>query len=405
MNIRTEIPADELSADFDSFMDIFKPLFPRRESCGQSEKYLRSLLAPVERKNGWQMAEYIGDAIPDSMQRLLFRMKWDEDAVRDVLQSFIVEKFGKKPGIGILDETGFIKKGKESAGVKRQYSGTAGKIENCQIGTFLIYAAQGGHVFLDRRLFLPQDWCEDEVRRKKAKIPKETEFRTKTEQAAEMLAHAWENGVPMEWVTGDSVYGNSPDLRNKIHLAGKRYIMGISSKIPIWRKWPERLPRDEKARRADAGKPKYPPPSTPKELIDSLPSGRWRRYSTDHGEKGPVIYDWARVRVVEIEDKLPVREGWLVARRSVNDPSDISYYLSNAPQETGLIKLAEIAAIRFEIELCFKEAKGQTGLDHYEVRHWRSWYRHITLSMMAHAFLAWSRSKYGGKKNLGRRVG
>ena len=400
MNKQLNISTEQMQEDFTYFTEWFQDLFPRKESRAQSTKYLKSLMAPVERKNGWQMAEYIGDEIPDSMQRLLFRMQWNEDAVRDELQDFIVEKFGDRHGIGVLDETGFLKKGDRSAGVQRQYSGTAGKVENCQIGTFLIYATKIAHTFLDRRLFLPQAWCKDMSRRKRAKIPEEIEFRTKPEQAMEMLRHAWERGVPMQWVAGDSVYGNSPGLRNMINLAGKYYIMGVSSKITVWKKWPEALPRENKIRGKGKGKPKYPQPVAVDAVIDSLNARRWKRFSVGDGEKGSRVYDWTRIRVVENEDGYPTRQAWLVARRSVNDPSDIAYYLSNASEETSMLKLAEIAATRYKIEQCFEEAKGETGLDHYEVRHWQSWNRHITLSMMAHAFLAWVRLKSGGKKKL-----
>ena len=386
--------------DFNEFIDRFAKLFTRSEPREQSKKYIKALLAPVERKNGWQMAEYIGDKIPDAMQRLLFQSHWDEAAAIDELQAITIEKFGDEEAIGILDETGFIKKGKRSAGVQRQYSGTAGKTENCQVGTFLSYATKNDHIFLDRRLYLPETWCSDKERRRLAKIPDDVKFQTKPEHAIEMLEHAWKQGVPMRWVAGDAVYGNSCELRNTVNLAGKYYVFGVRSPITVWKKWPEPFNRKKhwRGRGRAIGKPRYPRPESVVKFIAACHPSRWKRYSVGDGEKGPRVYDWARMRVVESENGLPVRQAWLLARRSITDLSDIAYYLSNAPLEVSLLTLATVAATRYTVEQCFEEAKGETGLDHYEVRNWHSWYRHITLSMMAHTFLAWLRSKSMKKK-------
>lgn len=378
--------------EFEAFHARFAHLFARSESRAQAVKYLRGLLAPVERKNSWQVAEAVGDPIPDAMQRLLYRVAWDVDAARDLLQQFSIEQFGEAEGIGIVDETGFLKKGTHSVGVKRQYTGTAGKTENCQIGTFLSYATARGHVFLDRRLYLPAEWCTDPGRRTQAKVPEPVTFQTKPEQAVAMLQHAWAQGVPMRWVVGDEIYGDATHLRDAIRAAHRQYVLAVSATTPVWRT----RPPVEAPTRQTGGRPRTrvrlaadaPPVTSVAAVVAAWPARRWHRLTVAEGAKGPRTSDWAVSRVVESRAGLPGPEAWLLARRSVTDPTDIAYYVSNASLQTPLLTLARVAATRYLVEQCIEEAKGETGLDHYEVRTWPSWYRHITLSMMAHAWVA-----------------
>jgi SRSO17 transposase len=392
---------DQWSTDFEDFQARFAPFFARSEPREAARRYLRGLLAPVQRKNCWQMAEAVGEKDPQQMQRLLYSARWGEEEARDELQRFVVERFGDEEGIGVVDETGFLKKGSKSVGVKRQYTGTAGKVENSQVGVFLTYFAPGGRTFLDRRLYLPQEWCEDEGRRREAQVPEEVSFKTKPELAVKMLEHAWAQGVPMAWVTGDEVYGNAPKLRDAVGGRGKRYVLAVSCNTPVWR---ERPPLEEAVAGA-MGRPKTRPrlaqgassAETVAAVIASQPSESWQRLTVSEGEKGPRTYDWTCVRVVESRDKLPGPESWLLARRSITDPTDIAYYLSSAPQSTPLRTMAEVAAARWSIETTIEEGKGETGLDEYEVRYWHSWHRHITLSMMAHAWLASIRQAEGKK--------
>lgn len=388
--------------EFDAFHARFADLFCRQEPREQSRKYLRALLSSVERKNGWQLAEAGGDQRPDATQRLLYLAQWDADAARDRLQHFVVEVFGDEQGIGVVDESGFLKKGDKSAGVQRQYSGTAGKRENCQIGTFLSYASRHGHVFLDRRLYLPESWTDAPARRAQAKVPESEGFETKPQQAVKMLQHAWENGVPMRWVTGDEVYGDSPDLRQAVAESGRWYVLAVRTHLPVWRKrppvavpkWRGRGRKPVKIRVTEEAVQ----PLSVSTVAASWPENRWQRLTVAEGEKGPRLYDWAYQRIVENQEQLPGRDAWLLARRSTTDPSEIAYYLSNAPSETELLTLAQVASTRYTVEQCIEEAKGETGLDHYEVRYWHSWYRHITLSMMAHAWLASIRLKHTQQK-------
>jgi len=395
---------DRWRDSFDAFHARFAHLFARRESREQAAKYLRGLLTPAERKNGWQVAEAVGDATPDRMQRLLYRVDWDADAARDILQCFVIETFGHRNGIGVLDETGFLKKGTHSVGVQRQYSGTAGKVENCQMGVFLTYSTPTGHVFLDRRLYLPEGWCDDASRRTDAQVPQEVVFQTKPEQGIAMLEHAWEQGVPMRWVTGDEVYGDNPRLRETVQEHGRGYVLAVSSTTPVWT---ERPPVVEPVR-ATGGRPRTkvrlgpdaPPATTVGAVVANWSTAQWQRFSVAEGDKGPRVYDWGRAGVIESRHQLPGPEVWLLARRSVCDPTEVAYYLALAPWETALEEMAGVAATRYTVEQCIEEAKGETGLDQYEVRYWTSWHRHITLSMLAHAWLAALRSTEDAKKGL-----
>jgi SRSO17 transposase len=393
---------DAWGADFFAFCARFNEVFGRKESRRQASKYLRGLLSAVPRKNGWQLAEAIGDAVPDPTQRLLYRTLWSAEGGRDILQEYILEVFGDEDGIGIVDETGFIKQGNRSVGVKRQYSGTAGKIENCQIGTFLSYASAKGHVFLDRRLYLPAEWCDDAERRAQAKVPADVVFQTKPEQAMAMLEHAWQAGVPMRWVAGDEIYGESTALRDLVARSGRWYVLAVRTSTPVWPARPQVVAPEPQERGRPRTKVRLaegaPPATTVKAVVATWPEGRWQSLAVAEGEKGLITYDWACQRIIESRDGLPGPEVWLIARRSLNDPTDIAYYLSNAPADTPLLKLAQVASLRYTVEQCFEEAKSETGLDEYEVRYWHSWYRHITLSMMAHAWLASVRSKASEKK-------
>lgn len=399
---------DRYAIEFEAFHARFARFFARREPRETARRYLRGLLAAVERKNCWQMAEAVGDANPQPLQRLLYSAPWDVDAVRDELQRFVIERFGAEDALAVVDETGFLKKGTKSVGVKRQYCGTAGKIENCQVGVFLTYYSSGGYTFLDRRLYLPQEWCNDGERRQEAKVPEKVAFQTKAELALQMLEHAWAQGVPMTWVTADEIYGDDTQMRDAVAGAGKRYVFAVSTNTAVWRERPALVaptkgktgrPRT-KLRLAD-GAPQWEAVAG---VVATLPERAWKRFAVGQGEKGPRLYDWARVRIVERRRPLPGPQGWLLARRSMADPTEIAYYLSNAPHSTSLRALAEVAAARWSIETTFEESKGEAGLDEYEVRYWHSWHRHITLSMLAHAWLA-SVCQGTGEKSAGSPTG
>jgi SRSO17 transposase len=345
----------------DELAERLAPRFGRLEPRRRVLAYLRGLLAPVGRKNGWQLAEAAGDRTPDGMQDFLSRMRWDADAVRDDLRAYVVEHLGDPGAVLVLDETGFVKKGAKSVGVQRQYSGTAGRVENCQVGVFLGYASPKGHALIDRALYLPEGWAGDAGRRAGAGVPQGIAFTTKPKLGAAMLERALNAGVPCAWVAGDSVYGADRALRRRIEARRRGYVLAVTSG--------QRLG----GRRVDDWAAEVPPEG-------------WRRLSAGEGAKGPRLYDWAF---------LPYRggapPGWgkgLLVRRKLDEPDGLTFYLTLAPPGTGLATLVRVAGTRWTIESCFEAAKGEVGLDGYEVRSWTGWHRHVTLAMLAHAYLA-----------------
>jgi SRSO17 transposase len=340
------------------------PHFARREARRHAWAYIRGLLSPVERKNGWQLAEVNGDATPYGLQHLLGRACWDAAAVREDLRSYLVESMGDPQAVLGLDETGFLKKGQQSAGVARQYSGTAGRIENCQIGVFLAYARRQSHALLDCALYMPQAWTNDRERCKRAGLPEQHPFATKPQLARQMLQRAFDARVPAAWVTGDSVYGDDRRLRMWLEEHERAHVLAVSGKEYVWR----------------AGQQQQV-----KTILATLATEDWYRWSAGDGAKGPRWYDWTWLPLaVPVQ---PAWRRWLLVRRSLSDPPDLTAYVVFAPQATALETLVPVAGSRWTIEQCFEEAKGEVGLDHYEVRSWTGWYRHITLAMWAYALL------------------
>jgi SRSO17 transposase len=383
----------ELAGWADAFAEFggrFGDLFRRREPRAEAERYLRGLLLPVERKNGWQLAEAVGNRHVDGTQRLLYQARWSADAALDRLLQFVVEEFGHPEGILVLDETGFLKKGDKSVGVQRQYSGTAGKVENCQLGVFCSYLTPTAHLLVDRALYLPQGWCADEERCRAAHVPPEVGFATKPQLALQLLRRVLAAGLPAAWITADEAYGDNPELRRSIdEELGRRYVLAVSCSTPVWTTRPETELSQRQRPRLAPGAPAW---ETVQAVVASWPGAAWQRLTVSEGEQGPIAYDWAAERVIESRQSLPGGDVWLLARRSLSDPSEVAYYLSNAPSDAALPALAWVASRRYSIEQCFAEAKGEVGLDHYEVRYWHSWHRHLTLSMMALAFLVWVRA-------------
>ena len=354
-------------------------LFVRSEPRALSLAYLQGLLSGWERKNGWQLAEWMEEAAPDRVQHLLDRARWDADAARDKLRHYVVEELSSPDAVLIVDETGFVKKGLHSAGVKRQYSGTAGRIENSQVGVFLCYGSAKGAALVDRELYLPQEWAEDPERRREAAIPETVEFATKPELARQMIERALDAGAPCGWVAADEVYGHDSQLRRFLEGRQMAYVLAVASDQRLWQ--------------ADCMQPRVDA------IARSLPASAWKRLSAGFGSKGERLYDWALLQ-------LSKQEGWaraLLVRRSLEEKPECAYYLGYAPSgKDTLATLVRVAGQRWLIEPSLETAKGECGLDHYEVRHWQGWYRHIRLSMLAHAVLSVLRAR--GEKNS-RRTG
>jgi SRSO17 transposase len=350
------------------FMDVerrLSPYFERSEPRQRAMAYLRGLLSPAERKNSWQLAEVSGDTTPYAFQHLLRRALWDPEAVRDELRHYVLQHLEDPQAVLVIDETGFLKKGRHSAGVARQYSGTAGRIENCQIGVFLGYTSRLGQALLDRELYLPQEWTEDPERCRQAGIPVDCRFATKPQLARQMLARALAAGVPTQWVTGDSVYGDDRRLRLWLEAQRQAYVLAVSGKEYIW--------LDGQRRQV-------------KTILAALPKDGWTRLSAGEGAKGPRWYDWRCLCLADPGD--PQWRRWLLVQRRMSDSIEVRAYVVFAPQETTLEAVVRVAGARWTIEQLFEVAKGEVGLDHYEVRSWTGWYRHITLAMWALALLA-----------------
>ncbi|CAA9302550.1 MAG: Mobile element protein [uncultured Chloroflexia bacterium] len=354
------------------------PHFARSEPRQLAFDYLQALISPIERKNGWQIAEHLGATTPDRVQRLLATAHWDADKVRDDLQTYVVEHLGHAHAVLIIDETGFLKKGTKSVGVKRQYSGTAGRVENCQIGVFLTDASPRGRTFLDRELYLPKEWANDRERREEAGVPEEVTFATKPQLARKMLERAFKAGIPAAWVTGDSVYGGDWSLRRELTERAQPYVMAVKSTQSLW-VWEDGVPLQRPIR----------------DVVARVAAEDWVQLSAGDGSKGPRLYEWCWgvVRASAFQ------EGWVewwMARRSLSDPTDIAYYLACAPAATTLQTLVQVAGTRWAVEESLETAKGEVGLDQYEVRKWTGWYRHITLALLAHAFLTVTRAEVVG---------
>jgi SRSO17 transposase len=334
--------------------------FERAEPRKRAMRYIQGLMSDIGRKNGWQLAEYAGEATPDGMQRLLSTAVWDVEGVRDDLRDYVVESLASVDGVLVVDESGFLKKGTHSVGVKRQYSGTAGRVENCQIGVFLGYASDKGQALIDRALYLPQEWAGDEARRREAKVPDEVTFATKPELGRQMLERAFAADVPARWVTGDSIYGGDRRLRLWLEEQRRWFVLGIAKDEPLWSGFYQQ--------RAD-------------ERAAALPEDAWIPLSCGAGAKGPRVYDWALLPLPRWGQSDAVLHALLV-RRSLSD-GELAYFVVFAPAGTALQTLVTVAGMRWTIEECFEVGKSETGLDEYEVRHWPGWYRHITLSMVA----------------------
>lgn len=343
-----------------------KPHFARPETRASAEAMLQGLLARVERKNSWGLSEEVGRQTPYAFQHLLNGAQWDEEAVRDDVLAYARERLGEG-GILDVDETGFLKKGDKSAGVARQYSGTAGRIENCQIGVFLAYVTDEGHTLVDRELYVPEGWFEEPERCRQAGIPQEVRFKTKPELAQVMIQRALGAGLRPAWVLGDEVYGRDGELRRFLESRSQRYVLAVASNTYAWR--------------AEAQ-------VTAGQVLEEVKTPEWTRVSAGAGTKGPRLYEWARV---QLNSPARGQARWFLFRRSLKDETDVAHFLVHAPATTSLEAMVEAAGKRWPIEECFESAKGEVGLDEYEVRKWRGWYRHMTLCLVAHAFLATAR--------------
>ena len=341
--------------------------FERVDLRWRARAFVGGLLAELPRKNCWTIAEHAGDPNPDGMQHLLARAVWDEDKVRDDLRDYVVEHLGDPEAVLVVDETGDLKKGTATVGVKRQYTGTAGRIENAQVAVYLVYASSSGHAVIDRELHLPRSWTDDPERLQAAGVPSEIGFATKPALAQAMICRALDAGVPAGWVAGDEVYGANPGLRAELEARQIGYVLAVACD--------HRVRVGGTTQRADA-------------LLRRVPARAWQQVSCGKGAKGHRLYDWAFVRLDHDGSAPDGQAGkhWLMVRRN-HTTGELAFYRCFTPRPLPLAVLVHVAGRRWTVEERFQTGKGLVGLDQHQVRRWRSWYRWATLAMLAHAFL------------------
>lgn len=359
-----EIKDREVQNGFNELAQRLGKVFASDAGFKTMQNYLKGLLGNAERKNGWQMSEYLGESTPYALQQFLYRGRFSADGLRDELRSYASEKLGEEDGVLVVDETGFLKQGKHSCGVKRQYSGTAGRTENCQIGVFLTYSSSKGTSPIDRGLYIPKEWADDPDRRRKAGIPEEQTFQTKPQMALCMIQEAEAAGVPYKWVTGDSVYGDYTEIRMRLEEKRKCYVMSVSGKAYVW----------IGHQQISVGG-----------ILKNLPEDGWFEESCGGGSKGERLYDWQSISINP--GAAPGYERSLLVRRSRTSPDKLRAFICFAPAGTPPQEFVRTAGRRWTVETFFKESKSLTGLDQYEVRSYDGWYKHITLSCIAMAFL------------------
>jgi SRSO17 transposase len=342
--------------------------FARPEPRRRALAYLQGILSETARKNGWQLAEHAGEARPDGMQRLLSQAVWDTDGVRDDLRAYVLEQLGTESAVLVIDETGFPKRGNKSAGVAMQYCGSSGQVENCQVGVFLSYVTARGHSLIDRDLYLPADWLADPQRCRQAHIPEGVRFQTKPELARSMVERLLQASVPIEWVVADCVYGSNLDLRTFLQTRELAYVLAVPTSEPV-----EFLAATGRRREEAA-------------LVETFLTDPpiWQRLSMSQGTKGPRLFDWTAIPMLHrFQDD---GRHFLLIRRDIADPHEKRYYFVFAPLGTSLAEMVQAIGARWHIEEDFENGKDM-GLDHYEVRSFLGWYRHVTLVLLAAAYL------------------
>ena len=351
------------------------PLFAQDRAATNAGLFLDGLIGEVRRKTGWMRAEAAGDPGPWRQQALLGRDRWDADALRDIVREYVIEYLGDDDAVLVVDETGFLKQGKASCGVARQYTGSAGKITNCQIGVFAAYVSRHGHAFIDRALYLPKGWTDDPARLKATYVPSDAVFATKPQLATRMIERAVASSVPFRWVAGDTVYGVG-DIERELRQAGKGYVLGVDASR-VFRSWGKS--------RAIAG--------TASEIAKALRASDWQRLSAGAGTKGPRLHDWcyrelADLQADEFNDEIHGlwTRGMLI-RRNIAD-GDLAYFTTWCPAGTPIKTLVSVEGHRWAIEDSFETAKNEFGLDHNETRSWHGWHRHVSLVMLAFAMMA-----------------
>ena len=370
-----ETTLDLLASSLRDVKRRIRQLFAQERTSANANLFLDGLLSNEQRKTGWMRAEAAGDPGPWRQQELLGRDRWDADALRDIVCEYVVENLRDDDAVLVIDETGFLKQGKASCGVARQYTGSAGKITNCQIGVFATYASRHGHAFIDRALYLPKSWADNPVRRKATHVPHDIDFATKPQLATQMIARAETVGVPFRWVAADSVYGVG-DIERELRRLGKGYVLGVDS-THVFRSWGKK--------RQISG--------TAAEIAKTLEPSDWRRLSAGIGTKGPRLHDWCYLELADLdvdefnEANVGMWTRGFLLRRNIVD-GELAYFTTWCPARTSIKTLVNVEGHRWSIEDSFETAKNEFGLDHNETRSWHGWHRHVSLVMLAFAMMA-----------------
>jgi SRSO17 transposase len=391
-----------LKPELDQFLDRFVPLFGGEGNQAHARRFVQGLLHRGERRNAENIAEAIDGVPVRSLQAFVTTGSWADQDILAEIRHRALNVLADEDAVWNCDETGFPKKGNKSVGVKRQYSGTLGRTDNCQVAVFANYSSTKGHTFMDRRLFLPEEWADDQDRRTEAGVPAGVIFRTKPALALEMVANAVGEHVPFRWVGGDSIYGNSPSFVQGVRELGKWYVVDISSEARVWTEEPEVISperRPKPSRGRSHTQPLVIGESQPvSEVVAALPAKAWRRITVAEGSQGPRVYEYAEIWVWFSEEGLPGPRERLLARRSLGQEPELKYHRAYAPAEVPLSKLAQVRAARWTIEEDIQSAKGECGLDEYETRGWVGWHHHTALSMLALTFLVLQRARLGEKR-------
>ena len=388
------------------FHEQFADCFQRSESREHFYNYMAGQFSPLERKSIEPIALAIEDANIRSMQRFISDAPWHDDKMTVKYRSLVNDDLGSPDGALIVDESGFQKKGQDSIGVARQYCGTIGKVANCQVGVFTGYVSELGYALVDKRLFIPKKWFEDEhlERRNKCRLPPDTAYRTKPELAVEMLqAISQENVIPFKYVLADSLYGLSPHFIQAVEeLADKTYFVSVTKDSLCWLRRPMTITKEYhwggKARQKTVLSDPESKPLTLEEIALNTNDYFWYRRQVSEGTKGPIVYEFTRRRVILSAEGLPKKTVWLMIRRTLTDAPEYSYFISNAAESTRFKTLVWLSGLRWAIEQCFEETKTELGMDHYEVRKFPGWHHHILTCMLAHFFL-WHLKIRMGKKS------
>jgi SRSO17 transposase len=390
------------------FHEQFADCFHRSESRGHFFNFMSGQFSDIERKSIEPIALAVEDGNVRAMQRFVSDAQWDDENILSKYRNCVNDDLGNSNGALIFDESGFLKKGQDSIGVARQYCGTVGKVDNCQVGVFAAYVSESGYALVDKRLFIPEQWFTDEysARREKCNLPEDTVFRTKPQLAAEMLNTIHEEKtLPFKYVLADSIYGLSPEFIETVeHLPGVTYMVSVSKSTLCWLKHPMTITKHYRW----GGKTKSKTvlastdskPIAVGKLAKNINDYFWYRRKVSEGTKGPIVYEFTRRQVVLSEAGLPETTVWLLIRRTIGDDPQYSFFVSNASSSTRLKTLVWLSGLRWAIEQCFEETKSELGMDHYEVRKFRGWHHHMLTCILAHFFLWHLKIRLGKKSTI-----